>query len=165
MEMNWLAHFLSALIPLFVGAVWYHPKVFGTAWMKSSGVTEAQINQSNMLRIFGLTYLLGLFASLTLSFLVVHQSHVYSIVMNEPGFGEEGSSLMVYIDDFMQQYGSNFRTFKHGAFHGLLTGITFALPLVGILGLFERRSWKYIGIHAGYWTLTLTLMGALLSGW
>jgi len=165
MEPNWLANLLSALIPLVIGAIWYNPKVFGNAWMKASGMTEEQIRSGNMLVIFGLTYILGLFASLTLGFLVIHQSHLYSVVMNEPGFGEEGSAVMVYVSDFMSKYGDNFRTFKHGAFHGLLTGITFALPIIGIVGLFERRGWKYILIHAGYWIITLTLMGGLLCGW
>lgn len=165
MEINWLALLTSALIPLVVGAVWYNPKVFGTAWMKASGMTMESIQSGNKLLLFGLTFLLGCFASLTLSFLVVHQGHLYSILVDEPGFGEEGSELMRYINQFMAEYGENFRTFKHGAFHGTLTGITFALPVVGILSLFERRSWKYIGIHAGYWTVVFALMGGLICGW
>ena len=31
--------FIAALIPLFVGFIWYHPKAFGNAWMKSIGAT------------------------------------------------------------------------------------------------------------------------------
>ena len=59
----------------------------------------------------------------------------------------------------MDQYGQNFRTFKHGAFHGTLSGIFYAFPIIAINALFERRSWKYIWIHTGYWILTLALMG------
>jgi hypothetical protein len=165
MEPNFLAHLVSALIPLVIGAIWYNPKVLGNAWMKASGITEKQIQSGNMLVIFGLTLLLGFFASFVVNYLVVHQAHIFSALMNEPGFGEEGSEVMVYINDFMGKYGDNFRTFKHGAFHGLFTGIAFVLPIIGIIGLFERRGWKYILIHAGYWTLTLTLMGGLLCGW
>jgi hypothetical protein len=165
MEINWIAIAVSALLPLVVGAIWYNPKVLGKAWMQASGVTEEQVQTGNMLVIFGLTYVFGLLASLTLSFLVVHQGHLYSILVNEPGFGEEGSDMMRYIGDFMANYGDNFRTFKHGAFHGLMTGITFAFPIVAIIAQFERRPWKYIWIHAGYWALTLMLMGAVISGW
>ena len=85
--------------------------------------------------------------------------------MSEPGFGEAGSATMVYLEDFMSQFGDNYRTFKHGALHGTLTGITFALPIIGIVSLFERKGWAYIGIHAGYWTLTLALMGGIISAW
>ena len=42
-SMNWLAILVSALIPLIIGAIWYHPKVFGTAWMHATGITEAKI--------------------------------------------------------------------------------------------------------------------------
>jgi hypothetical protein len=31
--------------------------------------------------------------------------------------------------------------------------------------LFERRSWKYIFINAGYWILTLTLMGGIICAY
>jgi len=133
--------------------------------MQVSGVTEEQVQSGNMLVIFGLTYVLGLLASLTLSLLVVHQGHIFSALANEPGFGEEGSEIMRYIEAFMAAYGDNFRTFKHGALHGLMTGVAFAFPIIGIVAQFERRPWKYIWIHAGYWALTLTLMGALISGW
>ncbi len=34
MEMNFIALFVAAIITLFVGFIWYHPKVFGTIWMK-----------------------------------------------------------------------------------------------------------------------------------
>jgi len=165
MEINWLALLTSALIPLIVGAVWYNPKVFGTAWREASGITEESVRSGNKLLIFGLIFLLGFFASLTINFLVIHQGHLYSVLVDEPGFGEPGSELMQYINQFMAEYGNNFRTFKHGAFHGILTGITFALPVVGIVSLFEGRGWKYIGIQAGYWTVVLALMGGLICGW
>lgn len=165
MEINWIAIFVSGLIPLFVGAVWYNPKVLGTAWMQASGVTEEQVQSGNMPVIFGLTYLFAVMAAMTLNFMVIHQGHVFSLMVNEPGFGEEGSEVMLYLDAFMADYGNNFRTFKHGAFHGLMVGLTFAFPIIAVIAQFERRSWKYIGIHTGYWALTLTLMGAVICGW
>ena len=42
-SMNWLAIIVSALVPLIIGAIWYHPKVFGSAWMHATGITEAKI--------------------------------------------------------------------------------------------------------------------------
>ena len=43
LEINFPAVLLSALIPLLVGVIYYHPKVFGTLWMKAAGVSpEAQ---------------------------------------------------------------------------------------------------------------------------
>ena len=66
---------------------------------------------------------------------------------------------------FMDDYGSSFRTFKHGALHGLLAGLFLVLPIVGTNGLFERKSWKYILINTGYWTVALIIMGAIICGW
>ena len=34
MEMNFISPVVAAFTTLLVGFVWYHPKVFGTAWMK-----------------------------------------------------------------------------------------------------------------------------------
>ena len=39
---------LSAFTSLLVGFVWYNPKVFGTIWMKESGVSEEKIKGGNM---------------------------------------------------------------------------------------------------------------------
>jgi Protein of unknown function (DUF1761) len=39
------------------------------------------------------------------------------------------------------------------------------LPLIGTNALFERKSWKYIFINAGHWTVSLMLMGGIISAW
>ena len=153
---------ISALIPLVIGAVWYNPKVLGTAWMKESGVTEESMKGANMAVIFGLTYLFSFMLATAINGMVIHQNHIFSIMLNETGFGEEGSDIMKYINDFMTNYGTNFRTFKHGAFHGVLTGIFVALPILGVNALFERKSGKYIAINVGFWTVCLTLMGGII---
>lgn len=165
MSMNFLAIFVSALIPLIVGAIWYHPKVMGTRWMRLSGTTEEQIRSGNMAVIFGVTYLLCVLLAVSINFAVIHQAHVYSILVEEPGFMEEGSELMVWLNDFMDKYGDNFRTFKHGAFHGALQAVFFALPIFGINALFERKSWGYIWLHLSYWVIALALMGGVLCAW
>ena len=49
-----------------------------------------------------------------------------------------------------------------GLYMDFIAGLFFALPIIGVISLFERKGFKYIAIHAGYWTLTLTLMGGIL---
>ena len=78
--------------------------------------------------------------------------------------GDETKALPSY-GAFMADYGAAFRTFKHGALHGAMTGVLLAFPIVAINALFERKSWKYISIHAGYWIVTLSGIGAILCGW
>ena len=38
-ELNWIGIVLAALTPTLIGAIWYHPKAFGKAWMESLGFT------------------------------------------------------------------------------------------------------------------------------
>ena len=159
MESHWQYIFISALIPMFTGFIWYGPKTFGNVWMREAGVSEEKIKSSNMALILSLTYVFSLFLSLILISVVIHQSHILSILADDPGMKDPNSEISLWLKNFMDQYGQNFRTFKHGAFHGTLSGIFYAFPIIAINALFERRSWKYIWIHTGYWILTLALMG------
>ena len=161
MEVNWIAIFVSALTTLVVGFVWYNPKVFGTAWMKENGLTQEELRKGNMLKIFGLTYIFGLMIVMTEMSLTIHQSGAIGMIGGDLKINEALPSFKA----FMADYGTAFRTFKHGALHGFVSGLFFAFPIIGINGLFERRSWKYIFIHAGYWIVTLTIIGSLVCGW
>jgi hypothetical protein len=163
--MNAFAILVAAFIPLVIGAIWYNEKVFGKAWMKASGMTVEKTQSGNMLLIFGLTFVLGLLAAFELSTMVVHQSGVFSLLLSEPGFDDPNSEVRQFFDSFMEKYGDKHRTFGHGSLHGGIAGFFMALPIIGIVSLFERKSWKYIAIHAGYWVVTFALMGGLISAW
>lgn len=165
MQFNWITLFAAALIPFVIGGIWYNPKVLGNAWMRSAGLNEEQLKGGNMAVIFGLTYLLGLFIAAVLITLVIHQAHIGSVLMSEPGFNDPESDIARFLADFQGKYGRNFRTFKHGAFHGGLAGFLFAMPVLGINALFERKGGKYIAIHAGYWVVTMALMGGVICAY
>ncbi len=160
MEMNYWAMIVAALVTLVVGFIWYHPKVFGTAWMHAAGLTEEELKTGNMLKIFGFTIILSLMMTMVIMALVVHQTGAYGMVGGMPS-DETLPSFQVFMDD----YGMAFRTYKHGALHGFITGLFFAFPINAINGLFEHKSAKYIFINSGYWILTLTIMGAIICGW
>jgi hypothetical protein len=87
------------------------------------------------------------------------------MLLSEPGIKEPGSAIYELYKDLMVRFGDNFRTFKHGAFHGLIAGVTLAFPLIAINALFEMKSFKYIFINSGYWTLSLILMGGLICAY
>jgi hypothetical protein len=162
---NILIVLASAFIPLFVGFIYYNPKVLGTVWMKATGLTEEKMKGANMLVIFGVSLLLSFLMSMFLFGLVVHQTDIYSLLINEKGFGEEGSAVMNTIKDLMDAYGNNFRTFKHGALHGALVGFFIIFPMITTNAMFERKSFKYSLINSGYWIISLALMGGTLSQW
>jgi hypothetical protein len=159
---NLIAVLLAALVPMITGFIWYNKNVFGTAWSKAAGMTEDKMKGGNMALIFGLSYLLSFLLAFAMQFIVIHQAHVYSVVMGDPALNDASSELSMMLKNFFEKYGNNFRTFKHGALHGTIAGITVALPIIGTNALFERKSFKYVAINAGYWILTIALMGGVV---
>jgi hypothetical protein len=161
MEFNIIALFVSALVPLLIGFIWYNDKVFGIAWMREAGLNKEDLSKGNMLKIFGFCYLFSLMINTVVQALAIHQGGAIAMI---GGPGTDTSNLASY-NAFMAEFGTAFRTYKHGALHGFGAGLFFAFPMIAINGLFERKSWKYIFIHSGYWILTLLVMGALICGW
>ncbi len=161
MPFNPFAILVASLATLLVGFVWYNPKVFGTIWMNETGITEEKAKQSNMLKIFSLTIFFSLMLAFMVPALVIHQMGALGMVGGPNLVATAKPSYAAFLAD----YSDAFRTFKHGALHGFMTGIFLALPMTAINGLFEHKSWKYILITAGYWTVSLTIMGAIICGW
>ena len=160
MPSNFYMFFLTALIPLAVGAFYYSPKVLGNAWMAANGFTTKDLEGDNMVKIFGISFIMGILISMTMGGIAIHQSGVAQVLFGAIGEGnqEAASDLAA----FMEKYGDMHRTFGHGALHGAFFTIFFIFPLISINALFERRGWKYIFIHTGYWLITLTLIGGVL---
>ena len=73
MEMNFISPVVAAFTTLLVGFVWYHPKVFGTVWMKETGLTQEELQKGNMLKIFGLTFIFSIFIGMVMQMLSIHQ--------------------------------------------------------------------------------------------
>lgn len=149
---------LSALAALILGFIWYNPKVFGKAWMEASGMTEEKAKGGNKFIIFGLFILFALMLASALMGMAIHQMGAISLVGGDP------TQALPSYEAFMADYKTAFRTYKHGALHGALAGLFVALPVIGVNALFERKSAKYILIHAGYWIVTMAVMGAILCG-
>ncbi|MDI9309622.1 MAG: DUF1761 domain-containing protein [Limnohabitans sp.] len=159
MPFNFLAVIVASLVTLLVGFVWYNPKVFGTIWMQETGMTEEKAKQSNMLKVFGLTIFFSFMMAFIMPSLTIHQMGALGMV------GGDSTLAKPSYTAFLADYGDAFRTFKHGALHGFISGIFLALPMIAINGLFEQKSWKYILVNAGYWIVSLAIMGAIICGW
>jgi len=160
MPTNFWMFFVTALIPLLIGFIWYNPKVFGRTWMRVNGFVEKDLEGGNMAMILGLSFVFGVFISVALCTIVIHQTGVFQVMM--PGIAESGSVAQQQFNDLMAQYGTAHRSFGHGALHGGFVVLIFVLPIIAINALFERRGWKYICIHAGYWFVSILLMGGVL---
>ena len=48
---------------------------------------------------------------------------------------------------------------------GALTGLGWVAMAIGIIGVFENRSWAYIAINGGYMTIAFIVMGLILGAW
>jgi hypothetical protein len=164
MNLNWYVPFLAALIPLIMGFIWYNPKVFGKAWMKAADINEDKMKGAKMGLIFGLAYVFSLLVAVALIPATIHQAHLFSIFAGNPDARVEGSETQLLLKGLMEKYGTNFRTFKHGAFHGTLLGFFTALPIIGTNALFERKGFAYVAINAGFWIVNMLLMGGVICG-
>ena len=161
-QLNFLVLFLAALIPMVIGMFWYGNALFGNAWIQAADLSAEKIKRGNMFLTLGMSYLFCVMIAFVLQFMVIHQFSVSSILANEPGINDPNSEMGAFLNNFMQKYGQNFRTFKHGALHGFMAGFLFALPVIGMNSLLEQRGFKYIFIHAGFWILSLLLMGGVI---
>ena len=52
-----------------------------------------------------------------------------------------------------------------GATAGALAGLGWVAMSIAIVGLFENKSWSYIGINGGYMTVAFTVMGLIIGAW
>lgn len=161
MHMNWLIIALAALIPMLVGFFWYGKPLFGNTWMRINRFREEDMKGANMALIFGLTLIFSFMLAITVSSIVIHQLSLSSVVGGMP----QNEVDKAWLESSMNAYGRNHRSFGHGVLHGGLSAIFYALPVLGIVALFERRGWKYVLIHLGYWFVTLALMGGVICRW
>ena len=62
-EFNLWAVIAAAVSSFVLGGLWYSPLLFGRAWQRATGLSDAQLQGGNMALIFGLSLLLALIAS------------------------------------------------------------------------------------------------------
>lgn len=139
-QFNFFPIIVSSLVSIIVGFFWFHPKIFGTIWMKEAGIYEKRKAGINPLS----NYLLSLL------FCVLINSYLYfTVTIGGIGAGAfETSSLLA---------------FKHGLFHGIILGAFVISPALATNAIFEHKSPKYILVLAGYWTLNSGIMGGILN--
>jgi len=62
-EFNILAVIAAALSSFVLGGLWYSPLLFAKAWQQEVGLSDDELARGNMVRIFGLTFVLSLIAA------------------------------------------------------------------------------------------------------
>ncbi len=129
--------------------------------MRASGTTEEKMKGANMAMIFGLSFFYAFLISFIIQMLTIHQFGAYGMIGGNP----DPALVKPSFAEFMADYGSAYRTFKHGALHGFMSGLFLALPMIATNALYERRSYKYSLIVGGYWTVTFMIMGGIICAW
>jgi hypothetical protein len=165
---NLLVLALSALIPLIVGSAWYSPLLFAKPWMAATGMTPEKAKNSSMVVSMILLYVFSFLIAVSLAGMVVHQLGLNSMLQDpkiKDSFNDPNSDFSKALAVVWGALGHSFRTYRHGAFHGALAAIFFALPLIASCAVFEQRGWKYIMITWGFWLINLMLMGAVICHW
>ncbi|SIQ17661.1 Protein of unknown function [Chryseobacterium sp. RU37D] len=157
-QINFWAILVAALIPLFIGFIWYHPKVFGRVWMQEAGLTDDKMKGS-MIGVFIFSIILSALMAFFLQMVTIHQFGAMGMIG-----GDEMNAKESY-NAFMKDYGMAYRSFGHGALHSFMAGVFFVFPMIAINAMFERKSWKYTMINTAYWTITITIMGGIICGW
>lgn len=159
MEINFYAILAATLSSFVVGFIWYNPKVFGTIWMNEIGMTDEKAKQGNMLKIFGLTFIFAFLLAFFMQPLTIHQFSALGMV------GGDAVSAKPSYSEFMNDYSDAYRSFKHGAFHGILAGLFISLPVIATNCLFEQKSFRYAAITSGYWIVVMAIMGGIICAW
>ena len=79
---NWLAVIVSTVVAFALGGLWYSKSLCGRAWLEEVGLTEEAINDANMPKTFGGTFVLQFLAVTALAAFIgadsIWQSGLYS---------------------------------------------------------------------------------------
>jgi Protein of unknown function (DUF1761) len=164
LSFNWLIILSTGILPLVLGAAYYHPSLMGNALQRFS--PDSPHTLGHPLKVYVFCLILGFVLAVFMIPVVFHANHIFSLVAM-PGGGppDPDSPALKAATEFIEQYGTNFRSFKHGVFHGVLTALFGAWPLIGITAMFERKKWQYTAIHLGYWAILFALMGGIINAY
>jgi hypothetical protein len=66
-QINYLAVLAAAVSCFIIGGLWYSPVLFANIWMKEASISQDEIKQTNMVKVFGLSFLLTLIITFNLA--------------------------------------------------------------------------------------------------
>lgn len=127
---SYLAIIIAGLIPMILGFVWYHPKLFGGAWMKSLGFTEATMKEGNMGMTMGLATLISMIIAWRMNGYASHTQPGMSQLMH--GFFHGAVSMgvpavLVLISNSL---------FQRNNFTNIIINALYWLLALGLMGAF-----------------------------
>ncbi len=136
---NYIAVVVAAIISMVIGSVWYGP-LFGSMWMKETGMKKPGKMTPAIKKMMMRSYSLMFAGSLVMSFVLSHALIFAATYMNETGVNA-------------------------GVMTGFWNWLGFVAPVTLGSVLWEGKSWKMWCINNGYYVITLMAMGVLLAVW
>ncbi len=137
---NYWAVLVSALVFFGIGMLWYGT-LFSKAWIKSMGLSEADLEaqkaDENMVKSFGLMFLSSLLMALVTAHLIDYLWVVFP-----------ASSAM-----------------NMGLMTAFWVWLGYILSYLITAPAFERRPWSYVFINGGYWLVGLLVTALIVSYW
>lgn len=135
-DINYLAVVVSALINMVLGFLWYGP-LFGKEWMKLTGLTKEKVEAMKKDGSkMQVTYGMSLLGAVVIAYVLAH--------------------FVSYL-----QVDTLFEGVELGCWIWLGFVATTMLNQV----LYDGKPWKLYLINAGYYFVSLLLMGGLLAVW
>jgi hypothetical protein len=130
-NLNWLAIVVAAVSVFVLGGLWYSPLMFVKRWMKETGITEESTKKTNMLKVFGLAFILSLMASFFLAMFIGARAGI--------GFGAMAGFMagLGWVFTFMGiSYLFESRTFVHFLINSMYSVVS--LTIMGaIIGVWQ----------------------------
>ena len=158
---NFLVLLASALIPFFIAYIWFLKSLFGgEKWHTMSDMPATKTSSP----VKPIKLLLSIVLNVLLAFgiynLSVHETGVFGMVGADAELMKTGTAAA-----FLDEYGGRFHTLTHGLAHGVAATLFYALPLLGYVVIFEKKSAKYFWVYLGYWFISMTLMSIVICLW
>lgn len=135
---NYLAVFIAAIIAIVLGFLWYGP-FFGKQWIKLMGFSKEDIEKGkkqDMMKSYALMSL----GSLVMAYVLAHTTE--------------------FAMTYTKTYG-----LTGGIMSGVWTWVGFVAPVKMGDQLWGGKPWKLFLIEAGYYLVSLALMGVVLATW
>lgn len=139
-SINYLAVLACGISAMVLGFLWYGP-LFGKAWMKEMGMTmpskeEMKAMQGKMTK----SYVLMFIGALVMAYVLAHSLTFAGAYLNDMSVS---GALM----------------------GGFWNWLGFAAPVLMGAVLWEKKTWRWFSITAGYYLVLLLVMGAILTSW
>ena len=134
-EISYLPVLVSGITAMVIGAVWYHPKVFGTEWMSLAGLSKADLEGAK--RRGMVTAMLAAFA---------------------------GSLLMMSVMDQILAFSGAVSLLQAGTI-GFLVWLGFIAPVLLGSVLWENKPLKLCFINAVQYLIALIIGAAIIVMW